>query len=120
MRSWAIEFLRCRCGAQLKDAFESAPGGETASGVLQCRGERFGAWYPVVRGIPHMLSPELRQDLTRIFVQEFRSELEAQGVGLGRDMVRRNTEKVVPLKRWVLRPLCGLADVGTVQVKVPG
>jgi SAM-dependent methyltransferase/uncharacterized protein YbaR (Trm112 family) len=87
MRPWAIEFLRCSCGSRLKNAaFETGAGGQTVSGLLQCQKEGCRAWYPVVRGIPRMLPPELRQELTGTFVQQFRSELAKLGVRLEGDI----------------------------------
>jgi SAM-dependent methyltransferase/uncharacterized protein YbaR (Trm112 family) len=85
MKPWAVALLRCvRCGSSLAAAaFELNARGETLSGVLQCEGDGCAAWYPVVRGVPRMLPPEFRQDLTRAFVDEFRSALEARGVSLG-------------------------------------
>ena len=85
MKPWAVPLLRCvRCGTPLTDAaFEAGPAGETLSGLLQCRAGRCAAWYPVVRGIPRMLPPELRPDLTRAFIEQFGSELAAHGVRAG-------------------------------------
>ena len=82
MKPWAVELLRCpSCGGTLKSiAFDQDPQGEILSGVLQCRAAGCTAWYPVVRTIPRMLPPELREALTDGFVREFRTRLEASGV----------------------------------------
>jgi SAM-dependent methyltransferase/uncharacterized protein YbaR (Trm112 family) len=63
-------------------AFDQDPQGAVVSGVLQCRSAGCEAWYPVIRGIPRMLPPELREALTDGFVREFRTRLEAAGVVL--------------------------------------
>jgi SAM-dependent methyltransferase/uncharacterized protein YbaR (Trm112 family) len=85
MKSWVVDLLRCvACGSSVTPAaFEQNANGDIVSGVLQCRGAACGGWYPVVRGIPRMLPPDLRPDLTRAFVEEFRAALEAHAIGLG-------------------------------------
>jgi SAM-dependent methyltransferase/uncharacterized protein YbaR (Trm112 family) len=85
MRSWAAGLLRCiACGSTLEStAFEVGPAGETFTGVLRCQSAGCSAWYPIVRGIPRMLPPDLRVGLTREFVAKFQSELTARGVTTG-------------------------------------
>jgi SAM-dependent methyltransferase/uncharacterized protein YbaR (Trm112 family) len=63
-------------------AFDQDLQGAVLSGVLPCGTAGCGAWYPVIRGIPRMLPPELREALTDDFVREFRTRLEASGVAL--------------------------------------
>jgi SAM-dependent methyltransferase/uncharacterized protein YbaR (Trm112 family) len=85
LKPWAVELLRCvRCGSKLTAiALGANQRGETVHGVLQCQDDKCGQWYPVVRGVPRMLPPELRQALTRAFLAEFQSALESRGLNLG-------------------------------------
>ena len=82
MKLWAVGLLRCvACDSAVESfAFEAGPLGETVSGVLRCSEKGCGAWYPVVRGVPRMLPPEFRQELTAAFVANFHRELEARGM----------------------------------------
>lgn len=104
MKDWAIGLLRCpACGAALEAlGFDTDSRGQMASGVLRCRGAECAAWYPVVRGIPRMLPPDLRQELTAAFVREHRSALEARGVPAG-IAAGPNQDPLGGLKRHTIR-----------------
>jgi SAM-dependent methyltransferase/uncharacterized protein YbaR (Trm112 family) len=84
VKPWAVDLLRCpKCGGAVETvSFDLGAGAEVVSGVLRCRTSGCAAWYPVVRGIPRMLPPDLRQELTDAFVREFRPKLEASGIAL--------------------------------------
>lgn len=78
MKAWAVEFLRCTgCGSRLA-LTEFRRQGETTAGVLRC--ESCSGWYPVIRGVPRMTPPPLREELTSAFVQEYRAELGPLGI----------------------------------------
>ncbi len=82
MKSWALDLLRCiRCGSSVcAVGFEGGADGEIMAGILRCTGAACEAWYPVTGGVPRMLPPELRQNLTAAFAEEYRSRLAANGV----------------------------------------
>ena len=81
MKIWALPYLRCViCGACVRcDPFEDTDSGVRA-GVLDCADPGCAAWYPIIRGIPKMLPPDLGEATTRSFVAEFGSRLGARTI----------------------------------------
>jgi SAM-dependent methyltransferase/uncharacterized protein YbaR (Trm112 family) len=72
MKAWALDYLRCpACWSGLRRlSVSSGPDGELHTGVLACTGTSCGVWYPVVRGVPRLISPGLRRALTEAFIEE--------------------------------------------------
>ena len=62
MRAWALAYLRCpHCRSRLELADAPARAGDDGdAAILRCVGEACRLWYPVIRGVPRLLTGALR------------------------------------------------------------
>lgn len=69
MRAWALAYLRCPgCRSRLELANARARDGDDGeAATLRCRGKACRLWYPVIRGVPRLLTGSLRDAAIRDF-----------------------------------------------------
>jgi len=81
MKDWALIYLRCEtCGAQLTNESIRTAAGDTTEGILICDDVLCGAWYPIIRGIPRLVTENLRTELTAEFIDEHSNVLRFKGL----------------------------------------
>ncbi len=77
-----VKYLVCpQCKHQLKLQPFELENEEFMEGLLICKGEQCGAWYPITRGIPRMLPENLRLELTNEFVKRFKTQFDSLSLG---------------------------------------